>query len=153
MKGLKYLRKVTIYTDGSCQGNPGPGAWAARIEYRDDVEYIRGTDKSTTNNRMELMGVISALEFLKEPCEVDLYSDSQYVVKAFTDNWIGNWQKNGWRTYSGGKVKNEDLWRRLLSAKSSHVVNFTWVKGHSNNVHNNRVDEYARFGTLDGVVR
>lgn len=141
--------RVTIYTDGAARGNPdGPGGYGAVISYVDarGQEHIKELScgyKKTTNNRMELMGVIRALEALKRPCQVDLWSDSQYVVKAFEEHWIDKWQKNGWKTAGKKAVKNIDLWKKLLELMSPHQVTFHWVKGHAGQTYNERCDFLA----------
>lgn len=141
--------RVTIYTDGAARGNPdGPGGYGAVISYVDarGQEHIKELScgyKKTTNNRMELMGVIRALEALKHPCQVDLWSDSQYVVKAFEEHWIDKWQKNGWKTAGKKAVKNIDLWKKLLELMSPHQVTFHWVKGHAGQTYNERCDFLA----------
>ena len=141
--------KVTIYTDGSARGNPdGPGGYGVVIIYIDPKggrhmkEISEGFEK-TTNNRMELMGVIAGLEALNRPCEVDLYSDSQYVIKAFTDHWIDNWIKKNWKKSDGKPVLNIDLWQRLLTAAKPHKIGWHWVKGHAGHSENERCDELA----------
>ncbi len=141
--------KVTIYTDGSAKGNPdGPGGYGAVLLYEDTKgtvhrrELSRGYEK-TTNNRMELMAAIAGLEALNRPCEVDLFSDSKYLVDAFNSGWIDSWQKKGWKKSDGKPVLNIDLWERLLSAAKPHRVNWIWVKGHSGNPENERCDRLA----------
>ena len=141
--------KVTIFTDGAARGNPeGPGGYGYVLQYTDpkgvlhEKELSEGFEK-TTNNRMELMGPIAALEALNRPCDVDLYSDSQYLVKAFKDGWIGNWQRNGWKTAGKDPVKNRDLWERLLELTKTHHVTFQWVKGHDGHPENERCDKLA----------
>jgi len=136
-------KKVTIYTDGACSGNPGPGGWAAILSYGKAKREISGGEKETTNNRMELLGVISALEALKEPCEVVVFSDSKYIVDAIEKGWAERWQKNGWMRNKKEEAKNPDLWERLLSLLKVHDVRFIWVKGHAENEYNNRCDELA----------
>ena len=138
------MKKVSIYTDGACSGNPGIGGFCAILIYNGVEKVISGSEFDTTNNRMELMAVIEGLKALKEPCEVDLYSDSQYVVSAFTENWIFDWVSRGWKTSSKSQVKNVDLWQELLSFNDKHKINFIKVKGHSDNVNNNRCDQIAR---------
>lgn len=138
---------VTIYTDGSCSGNPGPGGWGAILLCNDKMKELSGGEKSTTNNQMELLAVINALKTLKMPCKVNLYSDSAYVVNAFKENWISSWQANNWKTASKSPVKNKELWIELLSLTSIHEVNFLKVKGHADNLYNNRCDELARQET------
>lgn len=137
------MKQVTIYTDGACSGNPGPGGWCAILEYQGREKMISGGEESTTNNRMELMAVIVALEALNRPCEVEVHSDSQYVVNAFNKHWIDGWKKRGWKTANKQPVKNRDLWERLLAARSKHKVEFIWVKGHAGHELNERCDELA----------
>ncbi len=134
---------VTIYTDGACSGNPGPGGWGAVLLFKGQERVLSGAEPVTTNNRMELMAAISALEALTRPCTVDLYTDSQYVRQGITQ-WLKGWKLNGWRTASRAPVKNEDLWRRLDAARDQHEVRWHWVKGHADNALNNRVDGLAR---------
>jgi len=136
------MKKVTIYTDGACSGNPGPGGWGAILKYGKNKKELSGAEPSTTNNRMELTAVIKALEALKEPCEVMLYTDSQYVANAINLGWLESWQKKGWKR-KGGEVKNPDLWIKLVSLLDKHKVTFEWVKGHADNEYNNRCDELA----------
>ena len=137
-------KHVDIYTDGACSGNPGDGGWAAILFYRNFRREVSGAERDTTNNRMELMAIIKGLGMLKEPCEVTVYSDSQYCVDAFLQGWVYGWQRNGWRTASRDEVKNVDLWKELLSAMRPHKVTFVKVKGHADNEHNNRCDALAR---------
>ena len=139
---------VTIYTDGSSRGNPGPGGYGSVIQFTDSKGNLHEKElscgyRSTTNNRMELMGVIAALEALNRPCDVDLYSDSQYVVKAFTEHWIDGWIRKKWMRTKTQPVKNADLWQRLLTAMEPHQVTFRWVKGHAGNPMNERCDALA----------
>lgn len=139
---------VDIFTDGSSRGNPGPGGYGSLLRFVDrngqvhEKELSQGY-KLTTNNRMELLGVIAALEALKSPCEVTVYSDSQYVVNAFNQNWVDGWLKRGWKNAKKEPVKNLDLWKRLLKAKEPHQVTFVWVKGHAGHPENERCDELA----------
>lgn len=142
------MQKVTIYTDGASRGNPGPGGWGALLCYEDAQGDLHTKElsegyKNTTNNRMELLGVINALEALKHPCQVEIHSDSKYVVDAFQKDWICAWQAHGWRTASKKPVKNVDLWQRLLRAAEPHEVSFVWVKGHAGNDYNERCDDLA----------
>lgn len=137
------MKKVVIYTDGACSGNPGIGGWCAILMYKQHEKVVSGYNKYTTNNRMELFSVIQGLAQLKEPCEVDLYSDSAYVVNAINNGWLECWKKNAWRK-SDGEVKNVDLWKMLLIKLECHNVNFIKVKGHADNEYNNRCDEVAR---------
>lgn len=134
---------VTIYTDGACSGNPGPGGYGAILMYGSHKKELSGGDANTTNNRMELMGVITALEALNRPCQVDLYTDSQYVVNAIEKGWARKWQANGWMRNKKDKALNPDLWQRLLDLLETHQVTFHWVKGHAENPYNNRCDELA----------
>ena len=143
------MEKVVIYTDGACSGNPGPGGWAAVLMYKDNKKEISGGQKDTTNNVMELTAVIEGLKLLKYPCEVDLYSDSAYVVNSFLEVWIYNWVKNNWKTASKEPVKNKELWEELYNLTKKHKVNFIKVKGHSDNEYNNRCDELARNAIKD----
>ena len=138
------MKEVTIYTDGACSGNPGPGGWGAVLMYGEHRKEISGGDAHTTNNRMELTGPIKALELLKQPCKVRLYSDSAYLVNAFNQHWIANWQRNGWQTSQKKPVENKELWQRLLELCRTHEVEFIKVKGHADNAENNRCDELAR---------
>ena len=141
--------KVTIYTDGAARGNPeGPGGYGSVLEYIDKQGTVHRKEVSagyrkTTNNRMELMAVIAALELLKKPCDIDLYSDSQYVVNAFNQHWIDGWIKKGWRRGKNEPVKNVDLWKRLLEVMKVHNVSFHWVKGHAGHPENERCDVLA----------
>ncbi len=135
--------QVTIYTDGGAKPNPnGPGGWAALLIYGDHQKELSGGESSTTNNRMELIAAISALEALKEPCAVTLYTDSQYLQNGIT-TWLHNWVKNGWRTAAKKPVKNQELWHRLNTATQRHDINWQWVRGHAGNEHNERVDQLA----------
>ena len=138
------MKKVTIYTDGACSGNPGPGGWGSILMFGDVKKEISGAVKETTNNIMEITAVIEALKCLKEECEVEVYSDSAYVVNAFNQGWITNWIKNNWRNASKEPVKNKELWQELYELTKIHTVNFIKVKGHSDNEFNNRCDELAR---------
>jgi len=139
------VNRVTIYTDGACSGNPGPGGWGVLLIYGDTRKEVCGGEKLTTNNRMELMAAIMALESLKRPCAVDLWTDSQYVRPGIT-SWLHGWKRNGWRTADKKPVKNADLWQRLDEARQRHDVSFHWVKGHAGHDENERVDELAREG-------
>ena len=139
------MEKITIYTDGACSGNPGPGGWAAILMYKEHKKEISGASKDSTNNIMEITAVIEGLKALKRPCEVKLYSDSSYVVNAFKNEWIENWKSNGWRTANKKPVKNQELWEELYDLINIHKVEFIKVKGHSDNEYNNRCDELARL--------
>ncbi len=137
------MKKVNIYTDGACRGNPGHGGWGAVLVYGSTEKELSGGEPLTTNNRMELSAVIAALSALKEPCEVTLTTDSQYVVNAIEKGWLDNWQKNNWRKSDRGEVLNVDLWRELLSLLDNHKVSFVWVKGHNGHPYNERCDKLA----------
>lgn len=137
------MKRVEIFTDGACSGNPGPGGWGAILRYKNTEKEISGGDAQTTNNRMELMAVISALEMLKEQCEVTLYSDSQYVCNALTRGWAKNWKKNGWMRNRKEPALNPDLWDRLLALYDKHKVDVVWVKGHDGHPENERCDKLA----------
>ena len=134
---------VVIYTDGACSGNPGPGGWAAILKAQGAEKEISGGVASTTNNRMELTAAIEALGCLKRPCQVQLFSDSAYLVSAFTQGWLQNWQRNGWRNAAGDPVSNPDLWQALLAAAKLHQIEWIKVKGHADNELNNRCDQLA----------
>ena len=136
------MKQITIYTDGACSGNPGPGGWGAILRYQDTERELSGGEKQTTNNRMELLGAISALSALKEPCEVELFTDSQYIVKAINEHWLSGWKAKNWKR-KGGELKNIDLWQELDRLLTQHKVSFHWVKGHADNKFNNRCDELA----------
>jgi len=137
--------KVVIYTDGACSGNPGPGGWGAILFYGEKKKELKGGDLATTNNRMELMAAIQALEALTKPCHVELHTDSQYVQKGIHE-WIHSWKRRGWRTADGKPVKNDDLWKRLDEARARHKVDWRWIKGHAGHEFNERADELARLG-------
>jgi ribonuclease HI len=136
-------KRVEIYTDGACSGNPGPGGWGAILRFNGVEKEMSGGDPETTNNRMEMMAAISALEALKRPCIVDIYTDSSYVRDGIT-KWIWGWQKRGWKTADKKPVKNVELWQRLLEALKTHKVEWHWVKGHAGHPENERCDELAR---------
>ena len=138
------MQNVTIYTDGACSGNPGPGGWWTVLMYNDIKKEISGGAKNTTNNIMELTAVVEGLKLLKFPCEVELYSDSAYIVNAFNQGWIYNWKKKNWKTADGKEVKNKEIWQELYELTQTHKVIFNKVKGHSDNEYNNRCDELAR---------
>ncbi|MGM9562544.1 MAG: ribonuclease HI [Faecousia sp.] len=137
------MKQVTIYTDGACSGNPGPGGWGAILEWNGREKELSGGEAETTNNRMELSGVIFALSALKEPCAVDLYTDSKYVFDAVDKGWVYSWRKNGWRKADKKPALNVDLWERLLPLLEKHRVTWHWVKGHAENEKNNRCDALA----------
>ncbi|HEY8003999.1 MAG TPA: ribonuclease HI [Phenylobacterium sp.] len=134
--------QVVIHTDGACSGNPGPGGWGAVLHFRDQEKELWGGELSTTNNRMELMAAIQALEALKRPCRVELHTDSQYVQKGICE-WIHGWKRRGWKTADKKPVKNQDLWQALDEANARHTVRWHWVKGHAGNDGNERVDRLA----------
>ncbi|ADQ07103.1 Ribonuclease H [Caldicellulosiruptor hydrothermalis 108] len=138
------MKEVTIYTDGACSGNPGPGGWCAILIYKGIRKVLKGFERYTTNNRMELKAVVEALKALKEPCKVIIYSDSAYIVNAVNQNWIEKWQKNGWKTSEKEEVKNIDLWNELIELLKIHKVTFEKVKGHADNELNNLCDRIAR---------
>lgn len=139
---------VVVYTDGACSGNPGPGGWGAILTSGQHEKELKGGESHTTNNRMELMAAISALEALKKPSKVDLHTDSQYVQHGIS-SWIKNWKRNGWRTADKKPVKNFDLWQRLDAALAQHEVHWHWVKGHDGHEMNERADELARSAIAD----
>ena len=138
------MKQVTLYTDGACSGNPGPGGWGAILMYGAKKKEISGGEVSTTNNRMELTAVIEGLKQLKYPCAVEVYSDSAYTVNAFQEGWVSSWEKGGWRKADKKPVLNADLWQELLAIVRTHQVTFHKVKGHADNPLNNRCDELAR---------
>jgi ribonuclease HI len=140
--------EVVIYTDGACKGNPGPGGWGALLLSGGHEKELWGGEPLTTNNRMELMAAIRALEALKRPCKVDLHTDSKYVMQGITE-WISGWKARGWKTADKSPVKNEDLWRRLDAARQRHEVRWKWVKGHSGHTENDRADALANRGVAE----
>jgi ribonuclease HI len=140
--------KVVIHTDGACSGNPGPGGWGVVMHAGANAKELWGGELATTNNRMELMAAIQALEALKRPCRVELHTDSQYVRNGIRE-WIHGWKARGWRTADKKPVKNEDLWRRLDEARMRHEVDWRWIKGHAGHEHNERADELARKGLAE----
>ena len=142
--------QVVIYTDGACLGNPGPGGWGALLIHGATEKELLGGELETTNNRMELMAAIQALEILKKPCRVELYTDSQYVQKGIHE-WIHGWKKRGWQTADKKPVKNDDLWRRLDEARLRHTVDWRWVKGHAGHELNERADGLARKGLKENL--
>jgi ribonuclease HI len=141
--GAAALKQVEVHTDGACIGNPGPGGWGALLRYGATERELVGAEAATTNNRMELMAAIAALEALSAPCEVTLHTDSQYVQKGLTE-WLPGWIRRGWKTSGGEPVKNQDLWQRLQQAAARHRVHWRWVRGHAGHVDNERVDRLAR---------
>lgn len=136
------MKQVVIYTDGACKGNPGPGGWGVVLEYKGRTRDHKGAEPETTNNRMELMAAIQALEILKEPCRVDLYTDSNYLRQGITE-WLAQWKRRGWKTAARKPVKNQDLWQRLDAAAARHEVHWHWVRGHSGNPGNEAADALA----------
>lgn len=137
------MKKVIIYTDGACSGNPGAGGWGAILKYGEHERELSGYEEETTNNRMELSAAINALQRLKEPCNVELYSDSAYLVNGFRQGWLENWKRNGWKNSGKEDVKNADLWRELDRLSNFHCIQWIKVKGHSDNEFNNRCDKLA----------
>jgi ribonuclease HI len=144
--------RVSIWTDGACSGNPGPGGWGVVLRYGEREKELKGGERLTTNNRMELTAAIEALESLTRPCAVSLHTDSQYLRGGVT-GWINGWKRNGWRTSDRKPVKNEDLWRRLDAAAERHDVDWLWVRGHAGNALNERADELAREGMAPYLAR
>ena len=139
----KMLKKVQIFSDGSCKGNPGPGGWAAILKYKNHKKVISGYSPETTNNIMELTAVIKAIEKMKEKCEIDIFSDSRYVVIGMTE-WIENWKASGWKNSKKEPVKNQELWRQLDELSNRHIVNWNWVKGHNGHPENEECDTLAK---------
>ena len=137
------MKTVTLYTDGACSGNPGPGGWGAILEYMGIEKEFSGGEVQTTNNRMELTAVIEGLKKLKEPCIVELYSDSKYVIDALEKGWAKSWQSRGWRKADKKPALNPDLWEQLLELEQLHTLRYHWVKGHADNPKNNRCDQLA----------
>lgn len=147
------MKTVTIYTDGACSGNPGPGGFGVVLIYGDLRRELSGGFKLTTNNRMEILAVIEALKFLKQPCIVNLYSDSKYVVDAVQKGWLKKWEQNNWYRTKSQKASNIDLWQQLLKLLAIHKVNFIWVKGHNDNIENERCDYLAREFIKNGDLK
>lgn len=145
------LKKVLIYTDGACSGNPGPGGWAAVLRYGEHSKELSGFALETTNQRMELTAALEALEALKEPCAVELYSDSAYLINAFAQNWFARWQNNGWLNSQKKPVENRDLWQQLLKLTERHQVKWLKVKGHSGHPENERCDQLAKKATEEAL--
>jgi len=139
----QQTKHVVVYTDGACSGNPGPGGWAALLKFGDTERELSGGEARTTNNRMELRAAIEALKALKEPCRVSIHTDSAYLQRAFEEGWLDRWQRNGWKTASKKPVENQDLWQELLRLSRLHRVAWVKVKGHADDVYNNRVDRLA----------
>lgn len=143
MNEVQPVKTVTIYTDGACSGNPGPGGWGAVLIYGRHKKEISGGEAETTNNRMELTAVIEALSLLKEPCVVELWSDSKYVIDGLEKGWARSWQAHGWKKADKKPALNPELWTRLLELTEGHVLRYHWVKGHAENEYNNRCDQLA----------
>ena len=137
------MKTVTLYTDGACSGNPGPGGWGAILEFQGTEKELSGGESSTTNNRMELTAVIEGLSALREPCIVELYSDSKYVIDGLSKGWAYSWRKNGWKKADKKPALNPDLWEKLLNLVEIHQLHYHWVKGHADNPKNNRCDQLA----------
>ena len=137
------MKTVTLYTDGACSGNPGPGGWGAILEYMGHKREMSGGERDTTNNRMELTAVIRGLSALKEPCEVEICSDSKYVVSAINEGWLRSWIKNNWKKSDKKPVLNVDLWQKYIEASAKHTLKFIWVRGHNGHAYNERCDEIA----------
>lgn len=137
------MKEVELFSDGACSGNPGPGGWGAILRFKGIEKELSGGEIETTNNRMELLAVINALESLKEPCKVIITTDSKYVCDAFLQNWIDSWQKNGWKTSGKKPVKNKELWERLIAMSSKHDLTWNWIKGHAGHPENERCDQLA----------
>jgi ribonuclease HI len=145
------LDKVSIFTDGACRGNPGPGGWGAILRCDGREKELYGFERETTNNRMELMAAIQSLEALKRPCDVTLTTDSQYVRKGITE-WLAQWKRRGWKTADKKPVKNQDLWQRLEAATHHHTIHWKWIKGHSGHVENERADQLANRGIDEALA-
>ena len=137
------MKEVTLYTDGACSGNPGPGGWGAILIYKDYKKEMSGGDKETTNNKMELTAAIEGLKALKEPCRVKLYSDSKYLIDGITKDWARSWRAKGWKKSDGKPALNVDLWEQILTLDEYHEIEYIWVKGHAGNPYNERCDRLA----------
>lgn len=142
------MKTVTIYTDGACRGNPGPGGWGAQLDYQGKIKQLKGGEPNTTNNRMEMTAAIRALQALQEPCDIVMYTDSTYVLKGLTE-WLPNWKKRNWKTAAKKPVKNADLWQVLEAEAARHTVDWRWVKGHSGDPGNEAADQLANEGIDD----
>ena len=147
---MSETKDVILYTDGACSGNPGPGGWGALLQFGTQEKTLKGAERETTNNRMEMTAVIEGLRALKEPCRVAVHTDSAYIVNAFEQNWIANWKRRGWKTAAKKPVKNRDLWEALLGEMERHEVSFVKVKGHADDERNNYVDGVA-VGAIDDL--
>lgn len=145
------MKQVEIFTDGACRGNPGPGGWGALLRSQTQEKTLAGAEAATTNNRMELFAAIAALEALREPCQVKLTTDSQYLRQGITE-WLANWKRRGWKTASKQPVKNQDLWQRLEQATQTHQIEWHWVKGHSGHYENELVDQLAN-AAIDAMLK
>jgi len=148
-----FIKSITIYTDGACSGNPGSGGYGVVLIYNNKRKELSEGFKLTTNNRMEILAVIKGLEILNQPCEVTLYSDSKYVVDAIEKGWVERWKSNNWKRNKKEMAVNIDLWEKLLQLLAIHKVKFIWVKGHANNIENERCDELARNSILNGNLK
>ena len=137
------LKKVQLFTDGACSGNPGPGGWGALLKFNDVKKELSGAEKLATNNQMELTAVIMGLQQLKEPCVVEVFTDSKYISNAFNKHWLENWKKNGWKTASKKPVKNQELWQQLIEQTNIHIITWNWVKGHAGHPENELCDKLA----------
>ncbi|HEY0973697.1 MAG TPA: ribonuclease HI [Solimonas sp.] len=144
------MKQVIIHTDGACKGNPGPGGWGALLAFNGQQKRLKGGERDTTNNRMELTAAIRALDALKESCAVTLYTDSSYVMQGLTE-WMPNWKRRGWRTADNKPVKNQDLWQQLDAAAARHEVRWQWVKGHAGDPGNEEADRLANEGVLEAL--
>lgn len=147
------MKRVIIHTDGACKGNPGPGGYGAILVSGQHRKELSAGFRHTTNNRMEMRAAIAALELLREPCEIELHSDSKYLVDAMSKKWIDGWKKRGWQTAAKDPVKNKDLWLRLVAAMGSHKIDWRWVKGHAGHRDNERCDELANMGVTGGNLQ
>ncbi len=145
------MKRVQIFTDGACQGNPGPGGWAAILRYQDREKEIYGCARETTNNRMELSAAIESLRLLKQPCEVELTTDSEYLKNGIT-SWINGWKRNGWKTSAKKPVLNQDLWKALDELTQQHTIRWRWTKGHADHPENNRCDELATRAAREQIA-
>ncbi|KUK53902.1 MAG: Ribonuclease H [Desulfotomaculum sp. 46_296] len=141
---MEQFPEVEIYTDGACSGNPGSGGYGIVLKYKDNIKEVSGGYRQTTNNRMELIAVIKGLEALKKPCAVKIYSDSKYIIDALNKGWAGKWKENGWRRDRNKPAKNADLWIKILNLAEKHKITWVWVKGHDDNIYNNRCDKLAQ---------